>query len=126
MEAIAPAPSRSPSAGRTIVPASPYVVRLEDADRAELEAVSRRGSAEYRLVLRARIVLLAAGGLVLSIPAIMLVTGLLKSFLFEIKPDDPVSLSVAAISLVATAALAGYLPARNASRIDPMAALRHE
>ena len=51
------------------MPASPYVVRLEDADRAELEAVSRRGSAEYRLVLRARIVLLAAGGLANSVIA---------------------------------------------------------
>jgi transposase len=44
------------------VPASPYVISLDDAGRAELEAVSRRGSAEYRLVLRARIVLLAADG----------------------------------------------------------------
>jgi transposase len=45
------------------VPASPYVIRLDDASRAELEAVSRRGTAPFRLVLRARIVLLAAAGL---------------------------------------------------------------
>jgi transposase len=42
---------------------SPYAVCLEDADRTELESVTRRGTAPCRLVLRARIVLLAAGGL---------------------------------------------------------------
>ena len=45
------------------VPASPYVICLDDAGRAELESVSRRGTAPFRLVLRARIVLLAADGL---------------------------------------------------------------
>jgi transposase len=45
------------------VPASPYAICLDDAGRAELEAVSRRATAPFRLVLRARIVLLAAGGL---------------------------------------------------------------
>jgi transposase-like protein len=44
------------------VPASPYAICLDDACRAELESVSRRGTAPFRLVLRARIVLLAAGG----------------------------------------------------------------
>lgn len=42
---------------------SPYAICLDDAGRAELESVSRRGTAPFRLVLRARIVLLAAGGL---------------------------------------------------------------
>jgi len=44
------------------VPFSPYVIRLGDAGRAELESVSRRATAPFRLVLRARIVLLAADG----------------------------------------------------------------
>ena len=44
------------------VPASPYVICLDDAGRAELEAASRRATAPFRLVLRARIVLLAAAG----------------------------------------------------------------
>jgi transposase len=45
------------------VSASPYLICLDDAARAELEAVSRRATAPFRLVLRARIVLLAGGGL---------------------------------------------------------------
>ena len=44
------------------MPASAYVVRLGDADRAELESLSRRATAPFRLVLRSRIVLLAAAG----------------------------------------------------------------
>ena len=45
------------------MPASLYAICLGDADRAELESVSRRSSAPYRMVMRARIVLLAADGL---------------------------------------------------------------
>jgi hypothetical protein len=44
------------------VPSSPYVICLGDAERAELESLSRRAAAPFRLVLRARIVLLAAAG----------------------------------------------------------------
>jgi hypothetical protein len=44
-----------------LVPSSPYVVRLGDAERAELQSLSRRATAPHRMVLRARIVLLAAG-----------------------------------------------------------------
>lgn len=44
-----------------LVPSSPYVIRLSGAERAELESLSRRATAPHRAVLRARIVLLAAG-----------------------------------------------------------------
>src|ERR1039457_997725 len=57
-----PAPGRAPLPREGPVPASSYVISLDDAGRAELEAVSRRATAPFRLVLRARIVLLAAGG----------------------------------------------------------------
>ena len=50
----------------------------------------------------------------------------IASFLFGIGPSDPVALSLAVATLLASALLAGYLPARRASRIDPMAALRHD
>ena len=50
--------------GRTMgrMASSPYVICLGDAERAELESLSRRASAPFRLVLRSRIVLLAAAG----------------------------------------------------------------
>jgi ABC-type lipoprotein release transport system permease subunit len=42
------------------------------------------------------------------------------------RPNDPITLSVAVTILLGSALLAAYAPARSASRIDPMAALRHE
>ena len=65
-------------------------------------------------------------GLAISIPTAMMATGLVKSFLFGIEPNDPLSLVAAGAVLVIAAILAGYLPARHASRIDPLSALRHE
>ena len=44
------------------MPSSPCAISLSEASREELESVSRRGTAPYRMVMRARIVLLAAGG----------------------------------------------------------------
>jgi hypothetical protein len=44
------------------VPPSPYVIRLGDAERAELETLSRRATVPFRLVVRARAVLPAADG----------------------------------------------------------------
>ena len=72
------------------------------------------------------VVLLAAVGLAISVPAALAASKLVKSFLFGMKPNDPLALIGAVVTLVAAAILAGYLPARNASRIDPMIALRHE
>ena len=51
---------------------------------------------------------------------------LFESFLFEIEPNDPRALTLAAAILLTAALAAGYGPARRASRVDPMIALRHE
>jgi macrolide transport system ATP-binding/permease protein len=77
------------------------------------------------MVLR-EVVLLAAVGLAISVPAALAASKLVESFLFEMKPNDPPALIASALTLLTAAILAGYLPARNASRIDPMVALRHE
>ena len=50
----------------------------------------------------------------------------LSSMLFEVRSTDPVTFSGAAILFLSVAALACYLPARRAMRVDPMVALRHE
>jgi len=85
---------------------------------------AQRGAVVW-MVLR-RVLLLAAVGLAISMPAALSASHLVKSFLFETQPNDPGTLAVACVVLLSAAILAGYAPARRASRIDPLAALRHE
>ncbi len=77
------------------------------------------------MVLR-RVLLLAAVGLSMSVPAALSASHLVKSFLFETQPNDPGTLALAGAVLLSAAILAGYAPAWRASRIDPLAALRNE
>ena len=70
--------------------------------------------------------LLLAVGLVLGTGLALAAARTASSLLFELKPYDPLTLIVAAGSMAAVAALASFLPARRAARLDPMAALRDE
>jgi putative ABC transport system permease protein len=65
-------------------------------------------------------------GLAVGLFAAIMIGRALRSVLYGITATDPVSLGAVAIVLLATAALACYLPARRAARLDPMMALRHE
>jgi ABC-type antimicrobial peptide transport system permease subunit len=67
-----------------------------------------------------------AAGLAVGLAAAALVGTLVRGQLFGVEPYDPVSLSAASVLLAALALGAAYLPARRASRIDPLVALRHE
>jgi len=78
-----------------------------------------------RMVLR-EVAVLSACGLLVGLVAAYQTTAFLKSFLFGVKPNDPVAIGASVAILIACALLAGYLPAFRASRIDPMAALRNE
>jgi ABC-type antimicrobial peptide transport system permease subunit len=77
------------------------------------------------LVLR-DVFLMLAVGTVLGIGASLAAGRLVSSLLFGVPPKDPFILTLAALVLGAAATVAGYLPARRASRMDPMAALREE
>jgi predicted permease len=78
-----------------------------------------------RMVLR-RSLLLVTVGVALGVVGALAVTRVLARFLFEVKPTDLPTFLVVAALLVAVALLAGLLPARRATRVDPMAALRWE
>jgi putative ABC transport system permease protein len=78
-----------------------------------------------RMVLRGGI-LLAASGLAAGLCGFLLLARLLSSMLYGVSPYDPVTIGIG-IGLVAmSATVAAFLPARRASRVDPIEALREE
>ena len=85
---------------------------------------AQRGSVLW-LVLREALVLVMTG-LVVGVLASLVLTKTAASLLYELKPNDPLTIALATSLLMAVALLAGYLPARRAARVDPMVALRDE
>jgi putative ABC transport system permease protein len=77
------------------------------------------------LVLRHSLTIVLVG-IALGLPLAWVGTRLLASFLYGLTPTDPAAITTAASLLILVALLAGYLPARRATRVDPMIALRHE
>jgi ABC-type antimicrobial peptide transport system permease subunit len=77
------------------------------------------------LILRESIVVLAIG-IVIGVPATLAAMRLIESALFGLKPSDPFTLLGAVAAVAAVILLAAYLPARRATKVDPMVALRYE
>jgi ABC-type antimicrobial peptide transport system permease subunit len=69
---------------------------------------------------------LALIGIAIGTAGAFVLTKLLSSLLYDVKPSDPVTFTGVAVILVATALVACYIPARRAMRVDPIVALRHE
>jgi putative ABC transport system permease protein len=90
--------------------------------RMALGASARR---VMRLVLGETLRLVGIG-VVIGLGAALAATRWVKSLLFGLQPHDPLTIGLAVFVLLAVAAIAGYLPARRASRVDPMIALRHD
>ena len=69
---------------------------------------------------------LAALGVAIGIPVALAAARLIGSVLYGLKTTDPATIALAALVMIALAALAAFLPARRASKVDPMVALRFE
>ncbi len=78
-----------------------------------------------RMVMRQGLTLVAVG-LLVGLAGSVAATRLLTSMLFEVKPGDPVTYAGVTALLVIVALAASYIPARRATRVDPLAALRQE
>jgi ABC-type antimicrobial peptide transport system permease subunit len=70
--------------------------------------------------------LIVAVGVAIGIPAVLAATRFVRSMLYGLKPTDPLTTAVSALAMMFVALLAGYLPARRATKVDPMVALRYE
>jgi ABC-type antimicrobial peptide transport system permease subunit len=78
-----------------------------------------------RLVI-AQGMLPAMAGVVIGTGLAVWAGGLARAFLYDVSPSDPATLSAVAATLVLVTALATWIPARRAARLDPVATLRHE
>ena len=76
-------------------------------------------------ILRSALCMVATG-VVIGMPLVFVVVRLVRSYLFGIQPYDPVTVMGAVVLLLAVALLAAWVPARRATKIDPMEALRYE
>jgi predicted permease len=88
-------------------------------------ALGARAPDVVRLVMRQGVVLVC-GGVVVGTAAALALTRVLSSLLFGVSPTDPVVFLGVVLLLAAVALAASYLPARRATRVDPMEALRSE
>ena len=85
--------------------------------------------AERRQILRLVLadgLRISAGGALVGLLASVALGRVIASFLFGVGAADPLTLSGVSLVLLAVAALASYLPARRAARLDPMLAIRNE
>jgi ABC-type antimicrobial peptide transport system permease subunit len=88
-------------------------------------ALGAQGGRVVTLVLKGGIRLVLIG-IALGLPAAWAATRWVESMLFGLTPTDPTAMCGAIVLLTAAAQLAAYLPARRASRLDPLVALRYE
>jgi ABC-type antimicrobial peptide transport system permease subunit len=88
-------------------------------------ALGAQRSVVVGMILR-QVLILAILGLAIGVPTALGASRLVQSFLFGMKANDPLALTSAVGILLGAVLLAGYVPARKASRIDPITALRDE
>jgi len=100
-----------------------YLVNQRTSEIGIRMALGARPTDVLGLVVR-KAMLLAGAGVVLGMIAAAAATRLMSSLLFGVQARDPMVFAVAPVILIAVAMLASYIPARRASRVDPLVALR--
>jgi hypothetical protein len=91
-----------------------------------LSATPRASASNVQWGVVRQTLILAFAGIATGIAGSLAAARLLSSLLYGVSAEDPATFAAMIAALAAVAAFAGYIPARRASRIDPMAALRIE
>ncbi len=102
-----------------------YAVARRTSEIGIRMALGARREKVVLMVLR-EVIVLAALGLAIGAPLALGISRVVESFLLGLKPTDPAALAVSVSILALAVLVAGYVPARRASRIEPTIALRHE
>jgi putative ABC transport system permease protein len=88
-------------------------------------ALGAQWSDVLKLIMRSGMLLVTIG-LVIGLLGALALTRLMTTLLFEVSPTDPITFGAVALCLIITALLACYVPARRATKVDPLVALRYE
>jgi putative ABC transport system permease protein len=102
-----------------------YMVSRRTQEIGVRMALGAQAANVLRMVLHEG-VLAAAAGLGLGLMGALILARLMSTLLFGVKVDDPLTFFAVGLMIAAVAVLASYVPARRASKVDPMAALRYE
>ena len=102
-----------------------YAVRQRTAELGVRFALGAPRSRVLWMVLRESLLLVIVG-LAIGLPLVIALARLIGPMLFEVSPNDPVVVGIAAGVLLVVGASSSYLPALRASRVDPLTALRQE
>jgi predicted permease len=102
-----------------------YAVARRTSEIGVRMALGAQGRQVLAMILR-ETALLAGAGVVIGIAAAAGLSRYIRSMLYGLQASDPLTFAGAVLLLLVIALLAGWRPARKASRLDPMVALRHE
>ncbi|MEJ2236891.1 MAG: ABC transporter permease [Gemmatimonadales bacterium] len=102
-----------------------YVVQQQSGEIGIRMALGADASSVVRAVLQ-RGLLMAAVGLTLGLGAAFAASRVVRSLLFEVSPMDPITIAGVAVLILVATMLASWIPARRASRVDPVVTLREQ